>query len=471
MEHHRCFKIYVSKTRATRVSDTVFFKHQYITNPVVSPESLVAAAAQQLTTALKGNIPAGNETAEALKKVSVLFTKIAEAKAAVAKAKEQRNRLRTHPDARRAIPLPRVAERNPRVEMVIPKVDETPKADCRVAQIAADPITPQFTAKIPAMSSSAARPNYISQDEEEDDVSPQGYNTRSCTMNIFQEAMLACVDISKPTYVVSQDLGMLNYTKNEKPVFKILAKQLSSRRIPMTWLCEMASSVIGDKGELLEYRHLIGNPKTKAVWAHSYGNEIGRLAQGMPGQNEGTNTIFFIRRDQVPRNRMKDTTYGLITCLVRSEKIDEPNRTRLVAGGDRVHSPGDAGTPTADLFTVKLLINSIISTPGARFMTMDIKDFYLNTPITRYEYMRLKILDMPDDVIEHYNLQAIATPDGFIYCEIQKGMYSLPQAGIIAQELLADRLRNHGHTQSKTTPGLWSHKSRPIQFSLVVDDF
>jgi len=47
-----------------------FFKHQYLTNPSVSPESLVVAAAKQLTTALKGNIPAGNETAEALKKVS-----------------------------------------------------------------------------------------------------------------------------------------------------------------------------------------------------------------------------------------------------------------------------------------------------------------------------------------------------------------------------------------------------------------
>ena len=85
-------------------------------------------------------------------------------------------------------------------------------------------------------------------------------------------------------------------------------------------------------------------------------------------------------------------------------------------------------------------------------MTMDIKDFYLNTPITRYEYMRLKILDMPDDVIEHYNLQAIATPDGFIYCEIQKGMYGLPQAGIIAQELLADRLRNTDSHRAKQRP-------------------
>jgi hypothetical protein len=93
-----------------------------------------------------------------------------------------------------------------------------------------------------------------------------------------------------------------------------------------------------------------------------------------------------------------------------------------VAGGDQVHYPGDAGTPTADLLT-KLLINSIISTQSAKFMTMDIKDFYLNTPMARYEYMRLKISDMPDDVIEHYKLSDIVTPDGHIYCEIQKGMY------------------------------------------------
>jgi hypothetical protein len=113
MEHHQCFKIYITKTRATRVSDTVFFKHQYITNLRVSPESLVVAAAQQLTSGLKGNIPAGNETAEALKKVSELFTKIVEAKANVAKAKEQQNRIRTHPNALCAIPIPRVAEQKP----------------------------------------------------------------------------------------------------------------------------------------------------------------------------------------------------------------------------------------------------------------------------------------------------------------------------------------------------------------------
>jgi hypothetical protein len=137
-------------------------------------------------------------------------------------------------------------------------------------------------------------------------------------MSIMQEALLACVDISKPMYIISQDLSLLNY--REKPTFEISAKQISTH------------SVLGEKGELLKYRHLIGNPKTKAVWAHSYGNKIGRLAQGMPRPNTGTNTIFFIRRDKVPCSRMKDTTYGLISCLVCPEKIDKPNRTRLVVG-------------------------------------------------------------------------------------------------------------------------------------------
>jgi hypothetical protein len=91
--------------------------------------------------------------------------------------------------------------------------------------------------------------------------------------------------------------------------------------------------------------------------------------------------------------------------------------------------------------------------------------------MARYEYMRLKLADMPEDVITHYKLSNIATPEGFIYCEIQKGMYGLPQAGIIAQQLLEQRLEKDGYRQSTTTPGLWTHDTRPISFTLVVDDF
>ncbi len=135
----------------------------------------------------------------------------------------------------------------------------------------------------------------------------------------------------------------------------------------------------------------------------------------MPGQVTGTDTIFFIPKDKVLQAKTKDVMYGLITCLIRPEKTNEPNRTRLVAGGDRVHYPFDTGTPTTNLLTIKLLINSVISTPGARFFTMDIKNIYLYTPMMRYECMQLKLSNVPDDVIAHYHLRNIATPDGYVY--------------------------------------------------------
>ena len=56
-----------------------------------------------------------------------------------------------------------------------------------------------------------------------------------------------------------------------------------------------------------------------------------------------------------------------------------------------------------------------------------------------------------------YNLTIKATSDGFVYIKIQKGMYCLPQVGILAQELLEQRLNKHGYSQSPITPGLWRH--------------
>ncbi len=68
MDHHWCFRVNITRTGATWISDTGFFNHQYITSLTLSPKSHVVAAAQQLTIVLQGNIPTVNETAEALQK-------------------------------------------------------------------------------------------------------------------------------------------------------------------------------------------------------------------------------------------------------------------------------------------------------------------------------------------------------------------------------------------------------------------
>ena len=64
------------------------------------------------------------------------------------------------------------------------------------------------------------------------------------------------------------------------------------------------------------------------------------------------------------------------------------------------------------MLVAKLLFNSVVSTKGAKFMTADISNFYLNTPLTRPEYIRLKLTDIPDEIILEYKLKQKATADG-----------------------------------------------------------
>jgi hypothetical protein len=221
----------------------------------------------------------------------------------------------------------------------------------------------------------------------------------------------------------------------------------------------------------LNYRQLLRHLKYKDSWAKSAANEFGCLTQGLKdGRAKETNTIKLIHKDKVPDKRMKDVMYGSFSCDFKPNK-EEKERTRLTVGGDRINYPDDCGTPTADMILFKILINSILSTPNAKCIMIDIKDFYLRTPMERAEYMRLKILDIPEEVIQHYNLMLLVTQDGYVYCKITWGMYGLPQSGIIAQELLKKGLAEYGYHQNKIINGFWKHKTKPTCFTLVVDDF
>ena len=69
-------------------------------------------------------------------------------------------------------------------------------------------------------------------------------------------------------------------------------------------------------------------------------------------------------------------------------------------------------------------------------MTGDIKNFYLNTPLKRMEYIKIELTDIPQEVIQEYKLKDMSSKDGSIYMEVSKGMYGLPQAGIMANKKL-----------------------------------
>ena len=108
---------------------------------------------------------------------------------------------------------------------------------------------------------------------------------------------------------------------------------------------------------------------------------------------------------------------------------------RITVGGNRLDYLGLTATDTASLTTLKLLLNSVISTLNSRLMTMDIKIYYYGTPMARYEYMRISMDLIPDEVINQYNLHKLAV-DGWAYMEIRKGMPGLKQDGKLANERL-----------------------------------
>jgi hypothetical protein len=155
----------------------------------------------------------------------------------------------------------------------------------------------------------------------------------------------------------------------------------------------------------------------------------GRLVQGRAGTDiKGTETIHFLRHTAIPAGQK--ATYFRIVVDIRPQKA-EPHRVRFTVGGNLIKYLGNVSTPTADMTTAKLVVNSTLSTPGAKYSCFNISNFYLNTPMKRYEYMQIPIWAIPDCIMEQYNLAQLVH-DGHVLCDIRKGMYSLPQAGLIA---------------------------------------
>ena len=121
---------------------------------------------------------------------------------------------------------------------------------------------------------------------------------------------------------------------------------------------------------------------------------------------------------------------------------------------------GKISTETAGLELIKMHWNSVLSTNKAKYMTMDISNMYLNTPLDCFEYMRMSLVDIPQEIIDEYNLSDLLTPHGWIYMEIRKALYGLSQSGALAAKKLAADLKPFGYYKYPTTAGLWKHESR-----------
>jgi hypothetical protein len=144
-------------------------------------------------------------------------------------------------------------------------------------------------------------------------------------------------------------------------------------------------------GKEMEYMSLMTDLRLQPLWKRGFGNECGRLFQGIR-DIPGTYTCSFIKLTNVPKDRK--ITYGKIVCDCKPHK-KEKERIRLTFGGDILDYSGDVSTSTADITTFTILINSNFSTEDAAMMMMYIYNYYIGTLLPRFEYMKMLLSRFP----------------------------------------------------------------------------
>jgi hypothetical protein len=160
---------------------------------------------------------------------------------------------------------------------------------------------------------------------------------------------------------------------------------------------------------ITSYKKLMHDPTTRDTWRTPFGKDFGGMAQvGNKTGQQGTDSIFVMTHDDIRHIPTDCTiTYARVVVNFRPQKTD-PHRVRITAGGNLINYPGELTTKTADLITSKLMWNSVLSTKGAKYMCLDIKNFYLTAPLDRYEYMKMLISLFPSWTREKYNLDTHA---------------------------------------------------------------
>ena len=472
--HYRCYRFYMPETRAFRIAQTAKFFPTHCKMPRMQAEDAIIIAARDLVETLrkphpKAPLNLNPQHSRALRDLSNIFQNAIEP---VTPPEEASPRVDT--------PATRVDHTSPRVEPATSSSPTAPEVYKKQKQVHQrhtrsntpmpaifeedknDEVMQQWTntqqhVTIPKTRQHVPTVPTVTQEDDEQPPQPRR-SMRFMSPNIISQHALH--------YVIGRALE--TNTLESVPTKLMNDKFVFSPEIDLEQFC---GGVVHPTTQetITKYEKLIASPELRAVWIKAMSKELHRLAQGFD-DIEGTNTIHFMSLDEIkniPADRT--VTYARIVVDYRPQKED-PNRVRITVGGNLIDYPGELTTRTAGLTTTKILWNSVLSTPGAKYMCADIKNFYLETPLDRFEYMRMRIALIPEDIIEHYNLRS-KEKNGYVYLEIRKGMYGLPQSGILANKLLKKRLATAGYYELPHTPGLWKHVTRPIAFTLVVDDF
>ena len=352
-------------------------------------------------------------------------------------------------------PAPPIS-RAPRTAQTVPTAPNTPAAS-----------SPPSASNIQAAASPSARVQQRRGKQRKHKKPAQGqgngYRTRSRT---FEEANMI---VQRFNGDAKGGRGRRAAPTVRKPKWRKRRQQSARDAADQLWKaqCAYANTAVDldEDGNKLVYHRAKAGPNG-ALWENAAGQEISRLIESQTGS--------WVHLSDIPKARK--IAYYNPRCRTKIKNGELVYRVRGTIGGDQVDFDGDTAAYTASMQTLKLLLNSVVSTEGGKFATADIKDYYLGTPLldkhgnAAVEYMRIALDHIPADVQEKYDLAQFAH-NGAVYMKIAKSIYGLPQAGRQAQDRLVKHLKADGYLQCKNTPSLFRHNTRDIAFTLVVDDF
>ena len=412
MLHFRCYRIWVTQTGAERISDTISWHPQHLHLPGSSAPALLQAAIEDLTNAVLRTAPASDRDFSAPNfRLAMEALRDAYVPPATTGSDDQAE------PARRVLTWKHKSSDPERVSP--PPVTTFPPADSS-PQTIIPPLSPTPLAVSPPSKS----PALIAQ-------SPESHSTTPCPQ--------------------AQKIG-------PRPDHHQQSRR--SHNTPARYLAHLSSDSTPPPPLVLpalQYGKLMRGPDS-VLWEAECAKEFIRLL-------ETTACMHFCPRSEIPRGyKIK---YFKAVCTIKRSPNDSPIfRVRGTVADTKSTYTGPISTPTASINVVYLLLNAAVS-EKANWMTADIKDYYLGTPMSSPEYMRIPAAHIPQVIRAKYSLPNL----GEVFVAITKGMYGLAQAGRLAQDRLKTHLATAGYHEAPSTPCLFIHTERPTKFSLVVDDF
>jgi len=502
LHHHRVFRIWIPTTSRVRESDTVAWFPQQFLMPGSSPTELVEAALRDLQDAvlkLSGTVSVPLDqrqlllettvtATDALKAVIGAYSKLSLPVVAPQDVVEQRviPTLLTAPEQRVAlpptllIPQPSFADLS---SPVVAPIQHIPQQSSHPMTLRSSVTNAIHRIPLPQLKRSRKkihRPSDLSRIQKAIEgpnimiIPPSSptigshqfgphYSKTLSPEAIMSQALSYSTapiisQLSKPTLSSSFTSEDMHHN-----LLATISQSIRQHSSCAADLSKYSAAVLNcdSIGNPLNYSSAMAGPDIEH-WRQAEYEELVRLYST-------SKTIVPILHSQLPSDRAKDVTYYSPQTKEKMKNGIKTFRIRGTAGGNLINYPGEVSARTAELTVVKCHLNATVS-ENAHYATVDIKDFYLGTPLKRPEFIRIPLKFLPQRFLDEYELHSFIQKRSILF-RIDKGMYGLPQAGLLAQRQLEELLAKHGYVQNKFVPCLYTHITRNISFTLVVDDF